>query len=64
MMARAREAVERGSFLKAARQALADGQVEEGLRLLDQALAVTSDAEVREALAARRADIERRVGGR
>ena len=61
-LARAREAVERSSFLKAARQALADGQVDEGLRLLDQALEVTSDAKVRAAIAARRATIERRMG--
>ena len=62
MLARAREAVERASFLKAARDALADGQVDEGLRLLDQALEATSDPEVRAAIAARRATIERRTG--
>ncbi|MFQ5349877.1 MAG: tetratricopeptide repeat protein, partial [Thermoanaerobaculia bacterium] len=63
-VARAREAVERASLLKAARKALADGQVEEGLSLLDQALEVTSDAEVRTAIAAQRATIERRAGRR
>ena len=63
MLARAREAVERTSFLKAAREALADGDIEEGLQLLDRALEVTSDADLRAALAARRADIERRSRG-
>ena len=64
MLAAAREVVERKSFLKAARQALADGQVDEGLRLLDRAFEVTSDAEVRAAIAAHRATVERRSGGR
>ena len=64
MVALAREAVERKSFLKAAQQALADGQVDEGLRLLDRAFEVTSDADVRAAIAAHRATIERRSGGR
>ena len=64
MVARAREAVERTSFLKAARDALADGQVDEGLRLLGQAAEVTSDDAVRAAIFARRAAIERRAGGR
>ncbi len=63
-VARAREAVERASFLKAAREALADGQVGEGLRLLDRAIEVTSDEDVRAAIVARREEIERRVGGR
>jgi tetratricopeptide (TPR) repeat protein len=63
-VARAREAVERASFLKAAREALADGQVGEGLRLLDRALEVTSDDDVRAAIAAQRAAIERRAGRR
>lgn len=62
LLARAREAVERSSFLKAARDALADGQVNEGLRLLDRALEVTSDDGTRAAIAAQRAAIERRVG--
>ena len=64
MLARAREAVERSSFLKAARAALADGQVDEGLRLLDQALEVTSDADTRAAIAAQRATIARGTGRR
>jgi tetratricopeptide (TPR) repeat protein len=64
LLARAREAVERSSFLKAAREALADGQVDEGLRLLDRALEVTSDAELRASIAAQRASIERGAGMR
>lgn len=64
LLARAREAVERTSFLKAARQALADGQLDEGLQLLDRALEVTSDDRMRAALAAQRATLERRAGGR
>ncbi len=64
MLARAREAVERTSYLKAAREALADGQVDEGLRLLDRALEATSDAQMRAAIAAQRATIERRAGYR
>ena len=63
-VARAREAVERVSYLKAARAALADGQVGEGLRLLDRALEVTSDEQVRAAIAAQRATVERRAGRR
>ncbi len=61
-VARAREAVERSSFLKAAREALVEGQVDEGLQLLDQAYEVTSDDETRAAIAARRATIGRRLG--
>ena len=64
LLARAREAVERTSFLKAAREALAEGQLEEGLDLLDRAMEVTSDDEMRAAIAARRAAVERRAGGR
>ena len=64
MVARAREAVERTSFLKAAREALADGAVDEGLQLLDRALEVTSDDDLRAAIASRRAAIERRTRGR
>ncbi len=64
LLARAREAVERSSFLKAAREALAEGQVDEGLRLLDRALEVSSDDQVRAAIAAQRASIERRAGRR
>ena len=64
LLARAREAVERTSFLKAAREALAEGEVEEGLHLLDRAMEVTSDDETRAAIAARRAAVERRAGGR
>ena len=64
LLARAREAVERTSFLKAAREALAEGQIEEGLHLLDRALEVTSDDDVRAAIAARRAAVERQTGRR
>ena len=63
-LARAREAVERGSFLKAAREALADGEIDEGLRLLDRALEVSSDDDVRAAIAAQRAAVQRRTGRR
>ena len=64
LLASARETVERSSFLKAAREALAEGEVDEGLRLLDRALEVTSDDDVRAALAAQRAAVERRAGRR
>ena len=63
-VARAREAVERAALLEAAREALADGEIDEGLMLLDRALEVTSDDDVRAAIAAQRAAIERRVGRR
>ncbi|PWG74188.1 hypothetical protein DF186_19190, partial [Enterococcus hirae] len=45
-------------------EALADGEIDEGLRLLDRALEVTSDDDARAAIAARRAAVARRFGRR
>ncbi len=64
LLARAQEALERTALLKAARVALADGDLEEGRRLYDRALEVTTDAEMRAALAAQRASLEQRGGRR
>ncbi len=60
----AEEEIERARMLHAASQALADGETEEALRLFDQAIAVTSGHDLRERLAARLAELQRRYGVR
>ena len=48
----AREEIERSELLHAAVEALRDGRVDEALRLFDEAIAVTSDQELRDRMAA------------
>ncbi len=64
LLARAREAVERASLLDAARAAVADGELEEGLRLLDLAFEAANDPEVKASLAARRTALRRQLRAR
>ncbi|MDH3743873.1 MAG: DUF1570 domain-containing protein, partial [Acidobacteriota bacterium] len=47
MVYRANEEIERASLIRAANEALREGRHEEGLRFLDNAIAVTSDPQVR-----------------
>jgi tetratricopeptide (TPR) repeat protein len=61
-VAAAREEIERWGLVRGANEALKEGEVEEGLRLFDQAISVTSDPDLRrqmeEQLVALRARLE------
>lgn len=63
VVASAREEVARGRLLDAAETAFAEARHDEALRLLDEAIAVTSDAALREQLEARLRALEDALGG-
>ncbi len=58
----AEEEIERAELLHAASEALASGEAEEALSLFDQAIALTSDQDLRDRMAARLAELQRRFG--
>lgn len=62
MAARAQEALERGALVQAANQALAEGDVEKGLRLFDEAVSLTSDPAMREQMEGQLRSLQSRSG--
>ncbi len=62
LLAAAREEIERFRLIRAANLALAAGEEERGLRLLDEAISVTSDPELRMRMEERLETLERRIG--
>lgn len=64
LAARAREEVERFTLLEAARKALDDGRIDDALALVDRAVELTSDPQLRRRLAARLAALQQLAGER
>lgn len=64
MAEQAQEALERGALVQAANRALAEGDVEKGLRLFDEAVSVTSDPDIREQMEEQLRELQRRAGSR
>lgn len=63
LLARAREEVRRWRLVQAANEALAGGEYEQGLRLLDEAISVTTDPALRARLMERLDTLERQLSG-
>lgn len=62
MAERAQEALERGALVQAANQALAEGDVDKGLRLFDEAVSLTSDPAIREQMEEQLRELQNRAG--
>ncbi len=58
----ASEEIERWGLIRSANRAFAEGQAERGLRLLDEAISITSDPELRMRMEERLDTLERRMG--
>ena len=63
LVAQAREEVRRSVLIRAANRALAGGEYEQGLLLLDQAISVTTNPTLRSQLIERLDTLERRLAG-
>lgn len=58
----AREEIARGRLLHQASEALEEGAVDDALRFFDEAIAVTTDQDLRDRMAARLAELQERLG--
>jgi Flp pilus assembly protein TadD len=61
---RAEEEIERASYLRAANEAFKEGRQEEGLELMGDAIAITSDPDLRAAMELEQARLEKRFENR